>query len=299
MSWVSHDLEPYVIQRTMGRRIAFVPLLLGSYAPDLATKWFVYGVGAFGVEVGASNPAQFHRGFPGAGFTHSPFFGLVAAGVILLASGNRLWAVSFLIGQWAHAFTDVSDTLGVMLVFPFSTHIYSLGIWPYAAEAGRLGDAAAYFSGPALLWDGMWIALGLASWRVLTRAYFRDVVAPIDPFWSWAGRRLPEQALLALYRTSFFYGICRAVAWVTFVHVVNSHAFDLSWGGPHWQPGIRSEQLNGGPTSVALLLPALAITALCALTYLRVGGHLSLSRTVLRRPSRPAEAEPAAESSSG
>jgi hypothetical protein len=37
MSWVSHDLEPYVIQRYMGKKVAFVPLLLGSYAPDLAT----------------------------------------------------------------------------------------------------------------------------------------------------------------------------------------------------------------------------------------------------------------------
>ena len=31
MSWASHDLEPYVIQRFMGRRVMFVPLLLGSY----------------------------------------------------------------------------------------------------------------------------------------------------------------------------------------------------------------------------------------------------------------------------
>ena len=35
MSWAAHDLEPYAIQNHGGSRlkIAFVPLLLGSYAP--------------------------------------------------------------------------------------------------------------------------------------------------------------------------------------------------------------------------------------------------------------------------
>jgi len=34
MSWAAHDLEPYAFQRHIGIKIAFVPLLLGSYAPD-------------------------------------------------------------------------------------------------------------------------------------------------------------------------------------------------------------------------------------------------------------------------
>ena len=65
MSWAAHDLEPYVVQKHLGKKVAFMPLLLGSYAPDMFTKWFVYGVGFFGHEVKASNPAQFHRGWPG------------------------------------------------------------------------------------------------------------------------------------------------------------------------------------------------------------------------------------------
>ena len=287
MSWVSHDLEPYVIQRYMGNKIAFVPLLIGSYAPDLATKWFVYGVGGFGVELGAGDPARFHRGWPGAGFTHSPFFGVVVAALIFLVWRNKLWALSFLIGQWAHAFTDVSDTLGVMLAFPFSTHIYSIGLWPYAAEAGRLGDAAAYFSGPAVIWDGMWIVLAILSWRVLTRTYFREVIVPTDPFWDWAGRRLPEVALLALYRTSFFYGIARWAAWLLWVHVVTDHSFDLTWGGPHWQPGIRSEELNGGATTWRLLVLALWISVTCLWIYLRMGGHAPIVRMPWRRQGPP------------
>jgi hypothetical protein len=291
MSWVSHDLEPYVIQRYMGKKVAFVPLLIGSYAPDLATKWFVYGVGAFGLHLRASDPARFHRGFPGVGFTHTPMFGLLVAGLIYLIWRNKLWALSFLVGQWVHAFTDICDSLGVMLAFPFSTHIYSIGLWPYAAEAGRLGDAAAYFSGPALVWDGLWVVLVIASWRVLTKEYFREVIAPTDSFWGWAGRRLPEPALLALYRTSFFYGVARWTAWILWVHVMNTFAFDLTWGGPHWQPGIKSAELNGGGTSWQLLVVALGVTLTCGLTYLRITGHAPstmLWRRLARRLVRPA-----------
>ena len=79
MSWAAHDLEPYAFQRHLGLKMAFVPLLIGSYAPDLATKWFVYGVHLFGWDAKASDPVQFHRGWPGAGFTHSLLFGVVIA----------------------------------------------------------------------------------------------------------------------------------------------------------------------------------------------------------------------------
>ncbi|CAN5727002.1 hypothetical protein BH23CHL2_BH23CHL2_16340 [soil metagenome] len=45
MSWAAHDLEPSAFQKHFGKRIAFIPLLIGSYAPDMLTKWVVYGVG--------------------------------------------------------------------------------------------------------------------------------------------------------------------------------------------------------------------------------------------------------------
>ena len=48
------------------------------------------------------------------------------------------------------------------------------------------------------------------------------------------GRWLPEVALLALYRASFFYGTTRWAAWLIWAHVVNDYPFDLSWGGPDW-----------------------------------------------------------------
>ena len=91
MSWAAHDLEPYVIQKELGKRVAFVPLLVGSYAPDLLSKWFVYGVTLAGFELKADNPAQFHRGWPGFGFTHSLTFG-VLVGLLLYLSGATRWS---------------------------------------------------------------------------------------------------------------------------------------------------------------------------------------------------------------
>jgi hypothetical protein len=52
--------------------------------------------------------------------------------------------------------------------------------------------------------------------------------------WQWLARRVPETALLTIYRTAFFYGTCRWIAWTIWAHVVNDYPYDLSWGGPHW-----------------------------------------------------------------
>lgn len=236
MSWAAHDLEPYAIQRHLGRRVAIVPLIIGSYAPDVFSKWLVYGIDVFGFQIkGSEDEALFHRGWPGLGFTHSLFFGIAIAGLILVLFRSRIWALSFLLGQWAHAITDVGDTLGCMLFFPFTTYHFAVGAWAYAAQEGRFVDGAAYFSGPGgVIWEGFWVALALLYWRVLTRGYFRAVVWEADASWRWLGRWLPDVALLALYRASWFYGVTRWTAWILWAHVVNDYPFDLSWGGPHW-----------------------------------------------------------------
>jgi hypothetical protein len=234
VSWSAHDLEPYAIQRYLGGRVAIVPLLIGSYSPDLATKWFVYGVSVAGVSLRADDPAQFHRGWPGMGVTHSLFFGVAVAALILLLTRSRIWALSFVIGQWLHAITDTFDTVGTMLFFPFTTEHVAIGAWAYAGHLDRWTDAGAYFSSWGFVMDGIWVVYGLFAWRVLTRSYFRETIVPADPFWRWAGRFLPEVALLALYRASFFYGTTRWFAWLIWAHVVNRYAFDFSWGGPDW-----------------------------------------------------------------
>ena len=96
MSWAAHDLEPYAIQKHLGVKVAFVPLLIGSYSPDVLSKWFVYGIDVLGIELRADDPVQFHRGWPGVGFTHSLGYGVLIAALIWLIFGSRLWAWSFL-----------------------------------------------------------------------------------------------------------------------------------------------------------------------------------------------------------
>ncbi len=100
MSWSAHDFEAYVIQRHLGGRVSLLPLLVGTYAPDTFTKWFVYGVDLGFINLAASDPAQFHRGWPGGGFTHSILFAMVVALVALLITRNRVWGLSVPLGLW-------------------------------------------------------------------------------------------------------------------------------------------------------------------------------------------------------
>jgi hypothetical protein len=233
VSWAAHDLEPYAIQRHWHWKLAFVPLLLGSYSPDLMTKWYVYGIRIGGLELKADDPAQFHRGWPGLGFTHSLLYGIVICLIFWKLLGSRNWGISFLIGQWAHALTDAGDTVGTMLFFPWTWHVH-FDAWAYAGQTGRMTDAAAYFSGLGGMWDAVWIVYGLFSWQVLTRSYFESNVFTADAFWSKANRLVPMAALLVCYRAAFFYGTSRWISWTVWAHVVHHYPYDLSWGGPHW-----------------------------------------------------------------
>jgi hypothetical protein len=233
VSWAAHDLEPYAFQRHFRLKVAFVPLLIGSYAPDMMSKWFVYGIHLGPWDLKAKNPAQFHRGWPGVGFTHSLTFGVAVGVLIWLVFGSRLWAVSFVIGQFAHALTDTGDTVGTMLLFPW-THHFSIGAWAYAGQTGRFTDAAAYFSGLGGIWDLVWVVYGFFCWRVLTREYFDNVIFKADGFWAWANRGIPKEGLLVLYRAAFFYGVSRWIAWTLWAHVYHHYPYDLTWGGPHW-----------------------------------------------------------------
>lgn len=198
------------------------------------TKWFVYGTGFLGFHLKASDPVRFHRGWPGVGFTHSLMFGVVVAGLVYVLARSRSWALGLLLGLWLHALSDVEDSVGVMLFFPFSMHVYGLGLCANADASSRIADAAAYYSGPGFVWDALWVVAAVASWRILRRLYFLDRVAPRDGFWSWYGRRLPEDALLALYRGAIFFGVCRFTTWMLWAHVLHHYPVDPTWGGPHW-----------------------------------------------------------------
>jgi hypothetical protein len=205
MSWAAHQFEVYAIQahlpKKMQGKVSFWAIWLGDFTPDFLSKFWVYGITINGVHYGSSVPHQWHRGWPGMGFTHTLFLGILVTLGLWLWKRNRAWAVGYLLGFAAHALTDVNDSVGTMALFPFLTLNFSLETWKYAAsiEGGKYLDAAAYYSSLGLVMDLFWLAVVLASWRVLTREYWRTTVVPADPgVWAWFGRFLPERGLLAL-----------------------------------------------------------------------------------------------------
>ena len=181
------------------------------------------------------------------GFTHTLFLGIVFTTLIWLWKRNRAFTVGFLLGYAAHALTDVNDCVGTMLLFPFTTLNWTLQTWAYAAtiDGGKYLDAAAYYSslglghGPVLAGRRAVLVAG-AHPRVLAHAgrarrpAHLGLVRPL----------LPERGLLALYRATFFYGVCRLIAWSTWAHFVarpvidgvehHGYPLDLSWTGPWW-----------------------------------------------------------------
>jgi membrane-bound metal-dependent hydrolase YbcI (DUF457 family) len=242
MSWAAHQFEGYVLQRHFGERytVSYLAIVAGDAAPDFFAKAWVYGVTINGHHYGSSDPATFHRSWPGAGFTHSLAFGVLLAALLWWAARRRRWAVPWalgiVIGQWAHAITDINDSKGTMLLFPLTKHNFSIGTWAYGAQVGKYHDAAAYFSSFGFVMDVTWFLVVVLLMRhVLTRRYFEGVVRPSDPAaWTWLSRRLPEEALVALYRSMFVYGVARVIAWTTYAHAIAHFRWDLHWGGPNW-----------------------------------------------------------------
>jgi hypothetical protein len=219
MSWGAHQFEIYAVQahlpRRMRGRVSFFGVWLGDFTPDFLSKFWVYGVTIGGTRYGAGLPHQWHRGWPGMGVTHTLFFGLLVSGGLWLWRRKRALTVGYALGFAAHALTDVNDSVGTMLLFPFSTLNWTTETWSYAAtvSGGKYLDAAAYYSSLGLVMDLLWLGVVLRSWRVLTRDYWRTQIVPPDPHgWARLGRLMPERALLALYHATFFYGVCRVVS---------------------------------------------------------------------------------------
>jgi membrane-bound metal-dependent hydrolase YbcI (DUF457 family) len=237
VSWAAHELESYVLRDHLGVKISFLAILIGCLSPDMLSKLPVYGfhIGPFAMRP-EHDPWAYHRGWVGAGPTHSLMFGVLIFIVVLWLTRSRAWALGLLIGQWAHALTDICDSVGTMLFFPFSQQHYTIGMWAYAAQQGKYGDADAYYSSLGGVWDVFWIALVLVSWKVLTREFFFTRVVPDDPAWAWLRRRfrLSNRAMLAIYRAYLCYGITRVIAWFTIARVRSKAPLDLHWGGPWW-----------------------------------------------------------------
>lgn len=233
MSWAAHEFENYFIQKHVGAKASFLAICTGTFLPDLFTKSFVYRH--------HGDTAQFHRGWPGLGFTHSLIFGFVWAVLILAVTKSRSWALGILIGQWAHVLTDVSDTAGVMIFFPFSTEPVTISMWKHAAAEGRFGDAAAYYSGLGGVWDFFWFLVVVFFAREALRAdYFWRVVVPADmKVWAWFRRRLflTDNGMVVLYRAYFLYGLGRMISWFLYARFQAKVPWQPVWGGPKYLPG--------------------------------------------------------------
>lgn len=203
------------------------------------------------------------------GISHTLFFGALVTIGIWAWKHNRAWTIGYLLGFAAHVLTDVNDSIGTMLLFPFTTLNWSLHTWAYAAtvQGGKYLDAAAYYSSLGMAMDVFWLIVVLFSWRVLTREFWRTQVVPADAYvWSWLGQWFDDRGLLAIYRGVFFYGVCRLIAWSTWAHFVakpiingvqhRGYPFDLSWTGPWWVHHVTLPQVPiwiVPPVTLALL----------------------------------------------
>jgi hypothetical protein len=269
MSWAAHQFETYAVQAHLPKRwrgkVSYLGILVGDQLPDFVAKFWTYGITINGHHYGASVPYEFHRGWPGAGFSHSLMFGLAVAAAVWLFTKNRAWTAGIIIGVTAHVVVDINDSVGTMLLFPFSTLNFSIGTWKYAAtvSGGKNLDAAAYYSSFGFVMDVFWLVIVLLSWRVLTREYWRTQIVPADPkAWAWLGRRMPEPMLLAFYRATFFYGVCRLIAWTTWAHVIEGFRWDLHWDGPFWMPKVTLDHM---PAAVVLGVAALGAALMFAI----------------------------------
>ena len=251
MSWAAHQFEIYAVQahlpRKMKGKVSYFGIFFGDFTPDFLSKFWVYGITINGHHYGSTVPHKWHRGWPGMGITHTLFLGIIFAAIIWSWRRNRAFTIGYLLGFAAHVLTDVNDSVGTMLLFPFTALSWTLQTWAYAAtiDGGKYLDAASYYSSLGLVMDLFWMVVVLCSWRIFTREYWRTNIVPADAgTWAALGRWLPERALLALYRATFFYGVCRLVAWSTWAHLVarpvingvehRGYPFDLSWNGPWW-----------------------------------------------------------------
>ena len=274
MSWAAHQFETYAVQahlpKKMRGKVSFFGIFLGDFTPDFLSKFWVYGITINGHHYGSSVPQKWHRGWPGMGPTHTVFLGALFMLGFWLWKRNRAFCVGYILGYAAHALTDINDSVGTLLLFPFWTQNWTIQTWAYAAtvKGGKYLDAAAYYSSLGLMMDLFWFAVVIASWRVLTREFWRTNVVVADPrTWAWFGKFLPERGLLALYRATFFYGVTRMISWTLWAHLLAhptdipgttgpGYPFDFSWTGPWWIAARSLPHVNPWivlPTALALL----------------------------------------------
>jgi membrane-bound metal-dependent hydrolase YbcI (DUF457 family) len=172
MSWAAHQFEIYAVHKhlpaKMVGQVSFFGIYAGDFTPDFLAKFWVYGITINGHHYGAKVPERWHRGWPGMGLSHTLFFGVIIAAVLWAWKRNRAFTIGYLLGFTAHVLTDVNDSVGTMLMFPFTILNWSLRTWAYAAtvHGGKYLDAASYYSSLGLVMDLFWLVVpSAACWR--------------------------------------------------------------------------------------------------------------------------------------
>ena len=200
------------------------------------------------------DPVQLHRGFPGVGFTHSLLFGVVLRAIIFLMSRNQMWTFSFLLGAWAHVFSDTLDSVGVMLFWPLTDWHMHLDVWEYVGQAGRKEDAIAYYTslggrlGPPL--GGL---AGAPLAHVHRRALPPRDRPPRHASGCWLRTKASDPVMLTLYRASAFFGVASIIGWYVWALLVNDFQAAVDWtpGGPAVGPARRAALILGAGTGGA------------------------------------------------
>jgi hypothetical protein len=124
MSWAAHQFEVYAVQahlpKKMRGNVSFWRIFLGDFTPDFLSRFWVYGITINGRARRRRGAAQVAPWVAGDGSDAHAVHGALLAGAFWLWKRNRAFTVGYLLGYAAHALTDVNDSVGTILLFPFS-----------------------------------------------------------------------------------------------------------------------------------------------------------------------------------
>ncbi len=103
--------------------------------------------------------------------------------------------------------------------------------------------------------NAVWLVIVLLHFSVFRERYFWDVILPADPgVWASFRRRLPDRAVVAIYRASMFFGAARLVFWSLWTRAVQASALYQGWDldpggcpGSTFEPGQSATWSTGKP----------------------------------------------------
>jgi hypothetical protein len=136
------------------------------------------------------------------------------------------------------------------------------------------GAALAAYRQLGGVWDLGWLIVRCCSRVALRREYWRNVIVPADPrAWSWLHRtfRLPEEALVLLYRGLFFYGLGRMITWFLYARFDAKTPFQPVWRGPLYLPGNDISDAGVGEVLVRTSIGGVLFVAFLWLCWRRSG----------------------------